>query len=75
MYQDYDYIICMDKNNLYNINYITNDTTKVKLLLEYCNKNRDVLDPWYTHNFDETYNDIKEGCLGFINYLKDKKII
>ena len=28
-------------------------------------------DPWYTGNFDMTYNDVMEGCTAFLNYLKD----
>ena len=33
---------------------------------------RDIADPWYTGNFDVTYDDIVEGCEGFLEYLKDK---
>ena len=27
-------------------------------------------DPWYTGDFDKTYEDIKEGCEAFLEYLK-----
>ena len=37
---------------------------KVKLLLD-----RDISDPWYTHNFEITYNDIIEGLEAFWNFL------
>ena len=33
---------------------------------------KDIADPWYTGNFDITYNDIVEGCEGFLEYLKDE---
>ena len=44
---------------------------KVHRLLDYTNNPRDIADPWYTGNFEITYNDILEGCMGFINYLND----
>ena len=31
---------------------------------------RDIADPWYTGNFDETYDDILEGCKVLIEKLK-----
>ena len=33
---------------------------------------RDVADPWYTGNFDETYEDVVAGCKGFLYYLQQK---
>ena len=44
---------------------------KVHLLLEYAGDARDIADPWYTGNFDETYEDVLEGCEGFLKYLKE----
>ena len=29
-------------------------------------------DPWYTGNFDETYEDVVAGCRGFLYYLQQK---
>lgn len=29
-------------------------------------------DPWYTGNFDATYDDVLEGCEGFLAYLRQK---
>ena len=42
---------------------------KVHRLLDYSNNPRDIADPWYTGNFDETYNDIMEGLEAFLKYL------
>lgn len=39
------------------------------LLLEYAGEARDIADPWYTGNFDVTYEDVKEGCEAFLQYL------
>ena len=36
-------------------------------------KKRDVADPWYTRNFDKTYDDICKGLNGFLLYLKKEK--
>ncbi|MCI5828853.1 MAG: low molecular weight protein-tyrosine-phosphatase [Treponema sp.] len=63
-YDNFDLIIGMDSWNLKNILRIIGQDTenKVHLLLDYTAHPRDIADPWYTHNFDETYNDVAEGC-------------
>ncbi len=73
-FENFDYIIAMDYNNIRWLqNYKGNE--KVKLLLDYTNNPRDVKDPWYTGNFNETYNDIILGIEGFFKYLVDNNII
>lgn len=67
---DFDYIIAMDKNNLRWLNGY-NGIEKVKLLLEYAGLKRDVRDPWYTGDFEETYEDILLGIESFFKYLKE----
>ena len=39
--------------------------------LSFAGSGRDIEDPWYTGNFDETYDDVIEGCEGFLKYLKE----
>ena len=70
-YNNFDMLICMDRNNIRNLKYIIGDDTenKVSLLMDYTNSPGDVADPWYSGNFDLTYNDIKEGCLKLFEYL------
>ena len=69
-YDYYDYIICMDANNIRNMRYICDDTDgKINMLLEYAGLNRDVADPWYTRNFNEAYNDILLGCTALLRQL------
>ncbi len=71
-YNDYDYIIAMDSNNLRNINRIIGSDSmgKVSLLLDYAGrKGQSIADPWYTGDFDLTYDDIKAGLDGFLKYL------
>ncbi len=71
-YDNFDYIIGMDTENIRNLNRIFKNDKENKLykFLSFAGLNRDIADPWYTGNFDETYTDILEGCEGFLNYLK-----
>lgn len=71
-YYAYDYIIAMDSKNVKNIERITGSDTenKVHLLLDFTDrKGQSIADPWYTGNFDKTYNDINEGLEGFLNEI------
>ena len=70
-YQKYDYIIGMEYRNIRNIDRIigSDPEHKVYSLLDFSDRARDIADPWYTGNFDRTYEDIKEGCECFLNYL------
>ena len=72
-YDDFDYIIGMDEWNIRNLNRMLKGDPdgKVYKLLTFAGSGRDIADPWYTHNFDETYDDVVEGCEGFIEYLKE----
>ena len=40
---------------------------KVHLLLDFTDHPRDVADPWYTGNFDATYEDVVAGCEGLLD--------
>ncbi len=56
-YNKFDLFICMDEYNIRDIKYIFNDySNKVIKLLD-----RDIADPWYTRDFNKTYNDLVEG--------------
>ena len=70
-YDKYDYIIGMVRWNYKNILRIVGEDTegKVSLLLEFAGSNRDIADPWYTGNFDQTYEDILEGCEALLQRL------
>ena len=63
-YHKFDRIICMDESNLRYLRYIIGDDPehKVHLLLSYTGRSRDVADPWYTGDFETTFQDILEGC-------------
>ena len=67
----YDYLIGMDRYNIRNMQRIcaAEDAGKVHLLLEYAGEQGDIADPWYTGNFDETYDDVLRGCKGLLQYI------
>ncbi len=70
-YQEYDYIIGMDNWNYRNMLRIVgkDKEQKISLLLDYTDHPRDVADPWYTGDFETTYQDVLAGCQGFLAYL------
>lgn len=56
-YFKYDYFVCMEDIYVKRINMVFNDKEgKVITLLPY-----DIDDPWYTYDFETTYNDINKG--------------
>ena len=71
-YDKFDYIIGMDDWNIKNLHRLLKGDPdgKVYKFLTFAGSDRDIADPWYTGNFDETYRDVCEGCDGLINYLK-----
>ena len=76
-YKKFDYIIGMDTWNIRNLNRMLKGDPdgKIYKLLSFSESGRDIADPWYTGNFDETYSDIVEGCESFLEYLKKEKRI
>ena len=71
-YEKFDYIIGMEERNVANIKRIIGEDKENKIfkLLDFSNNSRDIADPWYTGNFDKTYDDIVEGLEGFLKHLK-----
>ena len=68
-YDRYDYIIGMDRENLRNICHIAGSDPmgKVSLLLDHTARSgQEVADPWYTGNFEETWQDVWDGCTGLL---------
>ena len=67
-YDRFDRIICMDSSNLRWLRRIFPEDPdgKIRLMMSYTGKNRDVADPWYTGDFETTYRDLLEGCEAFL---------
>ena len=70
-YKEYDDLIGMDHFNLKNMKRMvgSDPEEKIYLLLDFSRHPRDIADPWYTGNFDETYRDVVEGCEAFLEHL------
>ncbi len=74
-YEYFDLILCMEHYNIRNLRYTLGEDLlaqdqflpqpKIRRLLH-----RDVADPWYTRDFEVTYNDLWEGCMGLIEEYK-----
>ena len=63
-YEDYDYIYYMDRSNARYLRRMLPDTRKCFPLLS-----RDVADPWYTGDFQQTWDDVMEGCARILEEL------
>ena len=57
-YDAYDYLIGMDSMNIRN--------------MDFSDSPRDIADPWYTGNFDRTYEDSVEGCRALLEKIKQE---
>ncbi len=70
-YEKYDYIICMDTENVRNVQRLSggDPDEKVYKLLTFAGSGMDVADPWYTGDFDATYRDVLAGCKGILENL------
>ncbi len=70
-YQTYDYILAMDEANLADMHAIFGQDPQHKLyrLLDFTPDPKNVTDPWYTKNFDTTYDEILAGCQAFLAHL------
>lgn len=71
-YGRYDLLIGMEQRNLSAMLRILGGDPqgKVRRLLDFTGSPRDICDPWYTGDFDRTYDDVWEGCLGLLEYLE-----
>ena len=67
----HDLIIGMDEANMRNMGRMLGGDPAGKLhkMLEFAGSTRDVADPWYTGDFDTTYEDVCDGCRGLLGYL------
>lgn len=71
-YEKYDYLICMDSNNIRNLMRIIGSDTegKVHMLMDFTeHKGQSIADPWYSGDFDTTCEQVMEGCKGLLDRL------
>lgn len=70
-YNSFDYLIGMDIWNIQNMNRIAggDPDKKIYKLLEFLHSDRDVDDPWFTGDFDATWEDVSKGCDALLEYI------
>ena len=70
-YSYYDLLILMDQNNYRNLKRIIPEDPdqKVHFLLDFADVKGDIADPWYTGDFEITYQDVMKGCEGLLRYF------
>ena len=70
-YEDYDLLIGMDEANMRNMSrcFGGDPAGKLHLLLGFAGREDSVADPWYTGDFEATWQDVNEGCLALLNQL------
>ena len=72
-YDKFDYIVCMDSNNMRNMMRIAADANgKYSKLLSFTDCPHDVADPWYSGDFETTEREVQEGCEALLNYILNK---
>ncbi|MGO5060196.1 low molecular weight protein-tyrosine-phosphatase [Lawsonibacter sp. LCP25S3_F5] len=73
-YQDFDLLIAMDSANLRNMRrfYGGDPAGKIHMLLDYAGRpGEEVADPWYTGDFQATWQDVSTGCAGLLKQLTE----
>ncbi|MFW2491842.1 low molecular weight protein-tyrosine-phosphatase [Clostridium chromiireducens] len=73
-YNKFDYLVAMDQKNMRNIFKIIKEDRKNKVykLLDFTTIPKDIADPWYSGDFDTTYNEIYEGCRGLLDFINNR---
>ena len=70
-YAHFDSIVAMDRHNLRNMRPFVGDDLegKVSLLMDHTSQPGDVADPWYTGDFETTWQDVLAGCTGLLEKI------
>ncbi|MCQ2126565.1 MAG: low molecular weight phosphotyrosine protein phosphatase [Bacteroidaceae bacterium] len=77
----FDLIVCMDRSNLRWLDMILDRSRltasqkddvhkRTRLMMSFCGKNRDVADPWYTDDFETTFQDVLSASEALIATIK-----
>ena len=71
-YDRWDYLIGMDSANLRNMHRICggDPAGKISLLLDWTDHPGSVADPWYTGDFEATWQDVLEGCRNLLEQIR-----
>ena len=71
-YARYDHLIGMDESNLCDILRLVGGDPqhKISLLMAHTDHPREVADPWFTGDFEATWQDVLEGCTALLEELR-----
>lgn len=74
-YKNFDYIVCMDRGNVYDAKNISGGDPdgKIYLLMEFAGESRDVDDPYMTDNYAVAFADILRGCKELLKVVSVKE--
>lgn len=65
-----DYVLVMDRMNFSDVTELAGaHSEKVHMLGHFLPEKIEIADPWYTHDFNRTYNEIYAACNAFLDYL------
>ena len=73
-YSEWDYIIGMDDENLWDMKriYGGDPDKKLSMLLDWAGMpGREIDDPWYPRDFSGALRQIEDGCRGILKALRD----
>ncbi|MBM7097226.1 low molecular weight phosphotyrosine protein phosphatase [Bacillus sp. H-16] len=73
---EYDYIICMDAENIGNLTRMKGfkDSGEIARLLDFTEDGEDdVPDPYFTGNFDYVYELVEKGCERLLSHICEKE--
>ena len=74
-YDEFDYLIIMDEENRRGLERIVgkDPDNKIYKMLDFVDdeslKGRDVADPWYTRDFNKSFEEIEKGCEGLLRFI------
>lgn len=72
--EEFDYIIGMDEYNLWDILRIVGkkNAGKIHKMLDFTSNPRIIADPWYTRDFEATFQDIQSGAQALLEHIRAK---
>ncbi len=73
-YDSYDLIVCMDRSNVRDARRVCGGDSedKIRLLLSFTGSDGEVADPWYTGDFEATWQDVSAGCQAILKQYRGK---
>lgn len=76
-FEKFDYIVGMDTSNVRNIYQLTGkpDHPKIIRLLDLTKHKKDVPDPYYTGDFQETYELVSQGCKALLERICEEHLL